>query len=159
MKFTRILFNVCICFFISNFAYTQNTNPQTFVPSKLAKYKFGMSLDSFKLKNKTALQENTSSFDFRIILNDSKISNEFKTVTFYFDAENNKPLYEMIIEYKDLNVMKAFIKSKLKTPNDEGDKWKWKTPDGYTFKAWTFSNKIVFALALPSTEWDESKTQ
>jgi hypothetical protein len=118
-----------------------------------------MSLDSFKLKNKTALQENTSSFDFRIILNDSKISNEFKTVTFYFDAENNKPLYEMIIEYKDVKVMKAFIKSKLKSPNDEGDKWKWTTSEGYTFKAWTFSNKIVFALALPSTEWDESKTQ
>jgi hypothetical protein len=44
----------------------------------------------------------------------------------------------------------------LKTPND-GDKWKWTTKEGYVFKAWTFNKKLVFALALPSTEWDESK--
>jgi len=156
MKLNRILLLVSFCFFFSDFAYSQHTNPQTLIPSKLASYKFGMSIDSFKLINKTALYSEASAFDFRLECTDSKISSEFKSVTFYFDAENNKPLYEMIIEYKDEKAMKAFIQSKLKAPNDDGDKWKWTTKEGTIFKAWTFGNKLVFALLLPNTEWDET---
>lgn len=156
MKTKPVLFLAITCFFFHVFSYSQNANPQSLIPSKLARYKFGMGVDSFKLINKTALFSQASAFDFRIECTDTKISSEFKNVTFYFDAENNKPLYEMIVEYKDENKMKAFIQSKLKAPNDDGDKWKWTTNEGYIFKAWTFGKKLVFALVLPNTEWDET---
>ena len=157
MKKISILIYFC-CLLMPCIITAQNFNPYSVVPASLSKYKFGMALDSFKIKNKNALTATAGANDFRIESTDTKAGNDFNRVTFYFDAENNKPLYEMIIEYKDVNKLNAYCKSKLKTPNDEGDKWKWATKEGYVFKAWTFGKKLVFALVLPNTEWDETIT-
>jgi hypothetical protein len=138
------------------FTTGQNFNPKTVVPAKLSKYSFGMTLDAFIALNKNAVKSPSDENAFRIELTDTKPGAEFKSVTYYFDAESNKPLYEMIIDYPTEKAMNAYVTSKLKTPND-GDKWKWKTKEGYFFKAWTFGKKLVFALALPSTEWDETR--
>ncbi len=62
------------------------------------------------------------------------------------------PFYEMIIEFKDENEMKAFCSKNLKESSHR-DGWKWTTKEGYAFKAWNFGKKLVLALALPSTEW------
>jgi len=138
------------------FSTGQNFNPKTVVPAKLSKYSFGMTLEAFKALNKIAVQSPADETAFRIELTDSRAGTEFKSVTYYFDAEKNKPLYEMIIEYPTEQAKNAYVNSKLKTPND-GDKWKWTTKEGIVFKAWTFGKKLVLVLALPSTEWDESK--
>jgi hypothetical protein len=143
------------CILIPGFVLAQNFAPKTVIPSKLAKYGFGMTLDAFKEKNKTAAVSPYTQNDFRIEAKEIITGNNYTAVTYYFDNETNKPLYEMIIEFKSEKLMTDYCSSKLKAPND-GDKWKWTTKEGTVFKAWTFGKKIVFVLALPSTEWEEN---
>jgi len=134
----------------------QDFNPKTVVPAKFTRYDFGMALDAFKTKNKTAIILPFNENDFRIEAIDTQAGSEYKSVTYYFDNENNKPLYEIIIEFQNEKLLRDYIKAKLKAPNFE-DLWKWTTKEGYVFKAWSFGKKLVFAMALPSTEWDEIK--
>ena len=138
------------------FTTGQSFNPQSVVPAKLSKFKFGMTLDAFKAANKNAVKSSSDDNSFRVEFTDSKAGSEFKSITYYFDAENNKPLYEMIIDYPTEQARDTYVTAKLKAPNS-GSEWKWTTKEGYVFKAWTFGKKLVLALALPSTEWYESK--
>lgn len=153
-----MLKTVCLIFLfimaIPVFTIGQNFDPKKVVPKKLSKYKFGMTLDAFKALNKNAVESPSDNNAFRIEVTDTDAGSEFKSVTYYFDTENNKPLYEMIIAYPTEQAMNDYVTAKLKTPND-GDKWRWTTKEGYSFKAWTFGKKLVLALALPSTEWEE----
>lgn len=144
------------CIVMPGLIKAQDFNPKKVVPAKLANYDFGMTLDAFKAKNKTAIILPFNGNDFRIEAKDTKAGSEYKSLTYYFDNENNKPLYEIIIEFRTEKMQLDYIKQHLKTPNFE-DQWKWTTKEGYVFKAWGFGSKLVFALALPSTEWDESK--
>lgn len=145
-----------LCMAIPAFAMAQDFDPATVVPANLAKYGFGMSFDAFKAINKTATILPYKGDDFRIEVKDAKAGSQYKSVTFYFDNENNKPLYEIIIDFKSEKLMLDYCNARLKEHNFE-DTWKWTTKEGYVFKAWNFNTKLVFALALPSTEWDESK--
>jgi hypothetical protein len=130
----------------------QNFDPNTVLPKSLEKYNFGMSLDDFIKENKSATNSETRmSFRFEYIEKD--LDKDIKEVTWYFDAENNKPLYEMIIEFNDAERLNSLCSKKLGKPNDDDGEWKWKTKEGYVFKAWRFGNKLVYALGLPFTEW------
>jgi hypothetical protein len=131
----------------------QNFNPRTVLPKSLSKYNFGMSLDNFTDKNKLATPAKTKQ-SFRIEYQDLASVDDIKKVTYYFDAENEKPLYEMIIEFADTKSLDAHCSQKLGQPND-GKGWKRTTREGYTFKAWRFGNTLVLALGLPSTEWEK----
>jgi len=135
----------------------QDFKPETVLPKSLTKYKFGMSLDDFKKKNKLATDAQAST-SFRTEYRQTKIGKDIKQVTYYFDAENNKPLYEMIIEFNDATGLDAHCSKKLGAPNDN-EEWKWTTKEGYTFKAWRFGNSLVYALGLPSTEWGNEWNQ
>jgi len=146
---------VIFCILMPGFIVAQNFEPKTVVPSKLSKYGFGMTLSAFKEKNKTAVVSPYTQNDFRIEAKDIITGSDYNAVTYYFDNETNNPLYEMIIEYKSEKLVADYCNSKLKAPND-GDKWKWTTKEGHVFKAWTFGKKLVFVLALPSTEWEEN---
>lgn len=139
-------------FILPLFAGAQNFNPKNVLPKTLTKYSFGMSLDNFTDKNKMATAVDGGQ-SFRIEYQDNAPSKEIKKVTYYFDADNNRPLYEMIIEFNDLQSLNAHCSDKLGNPND-GKQWKRTTKEGYTFKAWRFSNTLVYALGLPSTEWE-----
>jgi hypothetical protein len=146
-------FKIFCCLFLLPFiSQAQKFDPKTVVPKSLVKYSFGMSLDDFTKKNKSATT--TDGMSSRIEYNDKNADQDIKNVTYYFDAENDKPLYEMIIAFKDLQSLDAHCSKKLGEPND-GKEWKWTTKEGYTFKAWRFSNTLVLALGLPSTEWEK----
>ena len=151
-KISLLIFLISIAF--SGVITAQNFNPETIVPAKLAKYTFGMTLARFKKKNKKAVIDSPGSFNFRIVAVDKNVGGEIESVAYYFDAENDEPLYEMIIQYKTKEAMEAYVNATLKEPNNDKE-WKWTTKEGYVFKAWTFGKKLVLALALPSTEWYE----
>jgi len=130
----------------------QKFDPNKVLPQSLVKYNFGMSLADFLKKNKSATIS-TGSFSFRIEYKQQDPGKDIKEVTWYFDAENNEPLYEIIIEFNDAKSLNSHCSKKLGKPNAENEEWKWRTKEGYTFKAWRFSNTLVYALGLPSTEW------
>ncbi len=131
----------------------QNFNARTVVPKNLNQFRFGMSLDDFTKKNSSATTI-TANSSFRLEYTDKNAGGDIKQVTYYFDADNNKPLYEMIIQFNDLRSLDEHCSKKLGTAN-EGKQWKWTTKEGHTMKAWRFSNTLVLALALPSTEWEK----
>ena len=135
------------------FASAQKFDPKTVVPKSLAKYNFGMGLDEFAKKNKLATSAG-GTMSFRIEYTEKSTDKDIKSVIYYFDAENNQPLYEMIIDFKDKMALDAHCSKKLGAPND-GKEWKWTTKEGHTFKAWRFSNTLVLAIGLPSTEWEK----
>lgn len=135
------------------FAAAQKFDPKTVVPKSLAKYNFGMGLEDFTKKNKSAIAE-TGTMSFRIEYKEKSTDKNIKNVVYYFDAENNRPLYEMIIDFKDKTALDEHCSKKLGAPN-EGKEWKWTTKEGHTFKAWRFSNTLVLAIGLPSTEWEK----
>jgi hypothetical protein len=132
---------------------SQNFDPKTAVPKSLSKYNFGMGLEDFTRKNKSATVLDSSN-TFRIEYLDKDAGADIRDVTYYFDAENNQPLYEMIIRFKDAQSLEAHCSKKLGGQNDKKG-WSWKTKEGYIFKAWRFSNTLVLALGLPSTEWEK----
>lgn len=143
----------CCLFLVLPFiAQAQKFDPKKVVPKSLVKYNFGMSLEDFTRKNKTATT--SGSMSFRIEYNDNTTADNIKKVTYYFDAEDRQPLYEMIIVFKDLQSLDAHCSKKLGAPND-GKEWKWTTKEGHIFKAWRFSNTLVLALGLPATEWEK----
>ena len=150
---------ICLGLLLPFISPAQKFDPKNVVPKNLTQYRFGMSLDDFTKKNKSAtIAERPASF--RIEYQDKDAANEIKQVTYYFDAENNKPLYEMIIQFNNVQSLDAHCAKKLGSANDgpqgsASKQWKWTTKEGYTFKAWRFSNTLVLALGLPSTEWEK----
>ncbi|MFI5131449.1 MAG: hypothetical protein ACHQFX_15715 [Chitinophagales bacterium] len=144
---------VCFCLLVPFVSPAQNFNAKTVLPKNLSQYRFGMSLDDFTKKNKSATTAE-GNMSFRIEYLDKDAGNDIKQVLYYFDAENEKPLYEMIIQFNDVKSLEAHCSKKLGEAND-GKQWKWTTKEGYTFKAWRFSSTLVLALGLPLTEWEK----
>jgi len=150
-SYYRLLLGLCLL--VSFNSPAQNFNAKTVLPGSLNQYHFGMTLEDFTKKNKSATATQ-SSLSFRIEYLDKEAGKDIKRVTYYFDAENEKPLYEMIIQFNDVRSLDAHCSKKLGKAND-GKQWKWTTKEGYTFKAWRFSSTLVLALGLPSTEWEK----
>lgn len=130
----------------------QSFDPKTFVPKSLVKYSFGMSLDAFTQANTSAAPQN-SFVAFRTEYQQKKPEAGIKHVTYYFDDDNNRPLYEMIITFTDVKSLDDYCSKKLGHP-DNDKQWKRATKQGYTFKAWRFDSTLVLALGLPGTEWE-----
>jgi hypothetical protein len=147
-------YKICctLCLLLPFITLAQNFDPKIVLPKDLLKYNFGMSLDDFTKKNKSAIARDVA-ISFRLEYQENNAGNDIKGVIYYFDTENNKPLYEMIIEFKDAQGLNKHCLKKLGATND-GKGWKWTTKEGYIFKAWSFSNTLVLALGLPSTEWE-----
>ena len=141
------------CVLVPFISSAQKFNTKTVVPKSLNQFNFGMSLDDFTKKNKSA-SSTEGRLEFRIEYLDKNAGDNIKQVTYYFDAENEKPLYEMIIQFNDVAALDAHCSKKLGAAND-GKQWKWTTKEGYTFKAWRFGSTLVLALGLPSTEWEK----
>jgi len=134
------------------FTKGQHFDPKTLIPAKLSKYKFGMTLEAFKALNKTTVEDASDGMDHRIQLIDRKAGTEFESVTYHFDAKNNKPLYEIIIDYATDQDIDKYVTAKLKVPNHKSY-WKWTTKEGVICRTWVFGRKLILALALPSTPW------
>ena len=139
--------------FLPLLAPAQRFDAKTVVPKSLSSYRFGMSLDEFTRKNKMA-KTAEGVMSFRVEYNEKNTSPDIKQVTYYFDADNNKPLYEMIIQFTDVARLNDHCAKKLGSAND-GKQWKWTAKDGYIVKAWRFNNTLVIAAGLRDTEWEK----
>jgi len=73
----------------------------------------------------------------------------------YFDADTpGEPLYEWIVEYRDVGVRDDWVEAHLGEPEPDGD---WTVAAGlpWVVKSWRFDEKLVFAAAMPGTEYEE----
>src|SRR5215813_3414300 len=119
-----------LCLLFPFIIQAQNFNSKNVLPKSLSKYNFGMRLDDFTEKNKSASHVD-GSIDFRVVYQQNAPGDNIKKVVYYFDADDNKPLYEMIIEFADLQSLDAHCSKKLGPPNN-GKEWTWKTKEGHS---------------------------
>jgi hypothetical protein len=76
-----------------------------------------------------------------------------RTVVYYFDAEGEAPLYEMILIYAD-EASRDEAAAKLFGPPNADKEWHFPKHKGFPFRAWPYQTKLVLAAALPGTEWE-----
>ena len=115
---------------------------------------FGMSLDDFKaLKgDKVSLVEDEMTF--RATYLEEINSGGLEYIGYYFDMDNHKPLYEVILIYKDEAQRDKVAKELLGEPNAEGGKeWRITPKKGDPIMAWTYKKKLIIAAQIPETEW------
>jgi len=124
------------------------------LPAQFSKLYLGMPLDRFsKIKNLNKLTRSTI-MSFRDVYEETPHDKHIKEVTYYFDKDNNMPLYELIIEYKPDFDLASFITDKYGSPNS-GEEWLFDSGEGFKIRIWTFDKKLVIAGLIKDTEWTE----
>ncbi|MGB1103226.1 MAG: hypothetical protein ACPG21_06315 [Crocinitomicaceae bacterium] len=132
-----------------------------FLPNEVDKrIEFGMSKESFLKFKKDDVSKENDGFDFRHVYIEYLKNSPVEFLVYYFDADNNEPLYEIILNYKDEKVRDEAAKSLFGEPNHENNtEWMLPQKNGPTIAAWTFKNKLVIVAQIAETEWhlDENK--
>jgi hypothetical protein len=132
------------------------TEAQNYLPDEFSDLRFSMSLEEFKtIKKNISIPE--SMMDFRIEVIENKPAKGIHEITYYFDAEGNQSLYELIIDYKSAAKRDQVAAQLLKTPNYNGKEWRYTDQNGTTIWAWTYMNKLIIVAVLKGTEWEGEK--
>ena len=126
---------------------------QKLFPVELGNVWFGMSKQDFTESRPNA-KLSSGTMEFRKVYQEYLEGSPIKKVIFYIDSENTI-LYEMIIEYKDLETREKQVKELIGNPNHKGSKWKFDSGEGFDIYAWVFQSKLVFAAKIEGTEWED----
>lgn len=125
--------------------------PEPLLPAYFNNLQLGISLEEFsKLKDVESMSR-YEGFDFRLELSETIKDPELTRVTYYFDQDDHKPLYELIIEYVSGETAVAAAKKLLGEPNHDGE-WRF-TKDGVVIRAWQFAHKLVVVAEFPKTSF------
>lgn len=128
--------------------------PKKALPTEIRSLSFGLPLEKFKQRRpeiKLAGEPN-----FREVYIEEFSEGPLKSLVYYFDAEGEKPYYEVIMNFESETARDAWVARSLKKPNHpNGNDWLFDSRKGYEINAWTFQNKLIFAAAIPGCEWDE----
>lgn len=161
-QFTFILLaSQIVIFCFLNFAHTeQPANLKKLLPKEINKITFGTELNTF-LKDRPNAKEENQSMDFRHVYVEEINSGNITAAVYYFDADlPGKPLYEIIVNFKDEATMELQANILLGASNysgKDGNAKEWKfnlKKEDYPLHSWTFKNKIVYAMPFPGTEWN-----
>ena len=157
MKTRELLILVCLFTFLTGCVTTESLDSGStrFLPPELAHVSFGQPQADFLQQYPQAMEDHEDGMAFRRIFLRDDVGEAFDSVAYYFDADGDKPLYEVILNYKDPAVRDAWVSSQLGPPNFKDSEWLFDSGEGYSLNAWTFQNKLIFAAILPGTEWDE----
>lgn len=125
-----------------------------YFPKDMPKVHFGMSLALFALEHKNISDLSSETYTFRKVFLEEVEGAPFDQVIYYFDAEGDKPLYEVILIYPEgVNVEK--VARGLYGPPNNGEEWSWTHKKGHPVNIWVYKQKIVIAAVMPGTEWVE----
>jgi len=80
---------------------------------------------------------------------------EISNVIYYFDSEGYKPLYEIIIVYKDEKQPQKVADLLFGLPNFDNKEWRIKIQGVPGIWSWVYKNKLVVVANIPNTEWSE----
>jgi hypothetical protein len=77
-------------------------------------------------------------------------------ITYYFDAEGERPLYEIIIEFSSAQLRAEAAEMMFGPANhpERPDYWIAGANENIVSLIWAFDSKIAIAANLPGTEWD-----
>jgi hypothetical protein len=129
-------------------------DPNVFLPESIrASASFGMTekefLASHSADNYTFRDENFRHTYSEVVKNDPNI----EMVTYYFDQDGDKKMYEVILVYKNESARNRYTTEVFGKPNSGKGDWlisHKKRPD---VKAWNFKNNLMIVLVIPECEW------
>jgi hypothetical protein len=124
-----------------------------FLPPEFEELEFGMSPTEVS-ELRPSIKFMDQNFDFRAVYLEENPATTIKSAIYYFDADGNKPFYELIIEYPDIASRDAAAEALFGKPNMGGE-WYFEDKGPYPIKAWVFKEKLVVAALIPQTEWWE----
>lgn len=138
-------------------AVQKKQSTQRYMPNEVGpKIAFGMSLDAFMQIKKGADISSDDSDEFRTVVIEEVSQNQIEAIVYYFDADGNKPLYEVIIVFKT-EVARDEVAQKLLGGPNYGDEWQFPGMQPYQVNAWTYKNKLIVVAIVPGCEWDEDE--
>ena len=131
---------------------------QKYYPKQFRKLYLGMPLEEFATLRPHLAPEtlNRDGIRYRWRESFSKESPILAAI-YYFDAEGDRPLYEMVILYRDLSARSKWVRKKLGTPNYKDREWRLSSAEGFLIRAWLHDEKLIFAGDLPGTEWEPTE--
>jgi hypothetical protein len=116
--------------------------------------RIGLPVDSVKLAL-PGIKKVGGGMDFRDEYLYNVKKNGLQEVTFYFDKDGEKPLYEIIFEFKDADSTHQLVRMMFGEPSHPtlDDHWVLGLGEnGISSLVWTFENRMVLAVNLPDTE-------
>lgn len=117
---------------------------------------FGMNLaDVQQLLGSNFQSQSNSLTDFRLVYLQKTYLREISSIVYYFDNENNKPLYEVIINYQNEEQAQKAATHLFGNPNYKQTDWRIKMQGVPDIWSWVYKNKLVVAAKIPGSEWAE----
>ena len=145
------------CFFLISGLVAQVKKP---LPKHFKKLYLGMGMDEFA-KVRRSLYSNgleRERMRFRWVERCPK-HKSMTSVTYYFDDDKDRRLYELIIYYHDLRARDAWLEKVYGPPNAaNGTEWRFPTKHGFDLRAWRYEDRLVIVGEVPGTEWESGRT-
>jgi hypothetical protein len=111
-----------------------------------------MPLEEFKKVNAKAVIHEENGLNFRITAEQLNPDSKIKEILFYFDTEDHKPLFELIIEYHDKEEHDRVVKELYGAPNFHKNRWKIDIHEGFDMMVWEHDTKLVIVGKVDHNE-------
>ena len=135
-----------------------NERINRYFPEILGDLVFNLSMDEVIAKRPNLAPVNyvNDAFNFRKEFVEEVNEAGITKIIYYFDSDEQKPFYEIILIYENEKKRDADAARLLGQPNTENNtEWIIGSRQDYKIKAWKFENKLVLAAQLNGTEWEE----
>jgi len=156
MIYRRLLVVLCLFLLAATASAQTKKNSKGLLPKSHKDLWFGMPMAAFGEARPFDKDSLGTSMDFRRTLVERQAADNapgLHWAVYYFDAEDDFPLYEIILEYGHEGLRDEAAKKLLGEPN-AGDEWYFPNHKGFPFRAWLYQNKLILAAAIPGSEWE-----
>lgn len=157
--YKRVLQTVLVTVLLATFFLPLPAQVKRVLPKEFKKLEFGMSMEQFATKRRTADPNHLTKEKFRYAWVETFPSDHsLQSVKFYFSDKEDRPLYEVILYYQDLRARDTWIDKYFGAPNFKNNtEWQLVTKKGQQFRAWRYEERLIITALLPGTEWEERK--
>lgn len=126
-----------------------------YIPSYINKeVYFGMPLSDY-LSSKEGKTLDIYDEKFRTAIYEPRNDDQLEGVAYYFDKDDDEPLYEIILIFKETTERDKVAKAIFGSPNTEGE-WKVTNKSPFNLWAWPYKNKLVIVGLIRDTETEWS---
>jgi hypothetical protein len=127
-----------------------------YFPKEIKNIYLGMSLENFARKRSHLAPEHLNRDGIRYRWRESfPEKSPLLAAIYYFGEKDERPLYEIVLLYRDLSDRGQWVRKKLGAPNFNEREWKLSSAEGFLIHAWLHEEKLVFAAELEGTEWEK----